>query len=211
MTPGVVGEGSSTKRELVHRSRIARNGASGAGRPAPRACSTVRAGTSSLLGRYRGRPNRTGGAPNGGRTILFERRHSMEYARPMQWRAGKALIVGVALVAFAPGFASAHTGAPFVSFARGKRKIAIFTKSECLHGVRCKSRVRHCNRWARNQISCQSEILFWAKDDAVTYCHWESLAWRVRRSKPLEVWSEPKPACQSMHDGPHWPARRSAQ
>jgi hypothetical protein len=126
----------------------------------------------------------------------------------MQRAAAKAIIVWVAIFAFAPGLASGHTGAPFVSFGHGKRTIAIFTKSECIHGVRCKSRVRHCNRWARNQISCQSEVLFWAKNDALTYCHWQSLAWRIRRSKPLEVWSEPKPACQPMQNGPHWPVRR---
>jgi hypothetical protein len=142
---------------------------------------------------------------------FFERKSLSEYDRPMKWRAGTALVVGVAVVAFAPGPASAHTDVPFVSFGHGKRKIASFTKSECLHGVRCKSRVRHCNRWARNQISCQSELLFWANDEAVTYCHWESLAWRIRRSKPLEVWSEPKPTCHSMHGGPHWPSRGSSR
>lgn len=112
---------------------------------------------------------------------------------------------------FAPGVANAHTSAPFVSFGHGKRKIAIFTKSECLRGVRCRSRVRHSNRWARNQISCQSEILMGAKGEVVTYCHWESLAWRIRRSKPLEVWSEPTPVCQPMHGAPDGPSRRSAQ
>jgi len=59
----------------------------------------------------------------------------------MQRGAWGAIIVGVALVTYAPGFARAHTSAPFVSFGHGKRQIAIFTKSECLHGVHCKSRV----------------------------------------------------------------------
>ncbi len=157
-------------------------------------------------------PGKEGGFEPRVTETRYDRSHRpLKYARPMQWGVGRAIIIGAALFAFVPGSASAHTSAPFVSFGHGKRKIAIFTKAQCLHGVRCKSRVRHCNRWARNQISCQSEILFWEEDNAVTYCHWQSLAWRIRRSKPLEVWSEPKPVCQPMQDGPHWPARRSPQ
>jgi hypothetical protein len=130
----------------------------------------------------------------------------------MRWNAVKVLTLGVVLLAFAPGAASGHTDKPFVSFAHGKHKIAIFTKSVCFHEHRCKSRVRHCRRWARNQISCQSEILSWDKGGgAATYCHWQSLAWRIRRSKPLEVWSEPKPTCKPLNRGPYWPSRSGNQ
>jgi hypothetical protein len=125
----------------------------------------------------------------------------------MRRRAGKAIIVSLLALALSAGTAAAHPYRPFVPYGRGATRIAAYGKSVgCFGQVRCKARVRHCNRWERNQISCQIEVLSWGRGaDFVTYCHWQALAWKTRRGKPLEVWSEPKPKCTSLHRGVRWP------
>jgi hypothetical protein len=129
----------------------------------------------------------------------------------VQRRANKAIVTTVALLAAAPGIAVAKTPAHFLPFGLGKERVAKFTKAECLGERRCKSQVRHCVRWAPNQVACQSELLFWARGEAkvkvtVNYCHWQSLAWWIR-AKPIEIWSDPKPTCQRIHGEPRWPVR----
>jgi len=97
---------------------------------------------------------------------------------------------------------------PFVRFQPAKQRLEHFTKTECT-GVHCKHQVRHCRRWARNQVACQSETLSWTKvGSAVTYCHWIALATRLHAGKPLQVWTETRPAC-SMMRRPRWPVKAS--
>jgi hypothetical protein len=130
----------------------------------------------------------------------------------MKFRAASVMVLALALLAVAPapGMAS-HSKGPFVRYARGKHRLEIFTKYQCFKTMPCKHRVRHCRRWARNQVSCQSEILFWEKKGYVTYCHWEAMATRKHhRTRHLEVWSEPKPMCKTLRNGARWPVRGAA-
>jgi hypothetical protein len=125
----------------------------------------------------------------------------------MRRRAGIASITFLLAIMVAPGLASAHGPIGYVPFGTAKLKLARFTESLCLHGIPCKHRIRHCNRWAPNQVSCQSEILFWQSKDEATYCHWQGLVEQAHPSSRLEVWAEPKPTCKSMRGSHHWPSR----
>lgn len=111
------------------------------------------------------------------------------------------------MVAAVGGYATAAS-TPFVRYEPAKRRLEHFTKTECT-GVHCKHQVRHCRRWARNQVACQSETLSWTKlGSAATYCHWQALATRLHAGKPLQVWTETRPTCSAMRQ-PHWPVKAS--
>ena len=108
----------------------------------------------------------------------------------------------------------ASAAAPFAHFKPAKQRLARFTKSLCFGAKPCKHRVRHCRRWGPSQIGCQSELLTWErfgrKDQllAVTYCHLFSSVELVHvTSGRLEVFAEPKPTCQAVRHGPHWPTK----
>ena len=132
-------------------------------------------------------------------------------------RRGIRTVFAILCLSLAPlssASASGRSGKPYVHFKPAKKKISKLTRKECLPNYQCKHRIRHCRRWAANQVACQSEIMVWNRkgldpNEEPVYCHWISLAARFHGSVNHLSVLVSRPECVKLHHGPSWPIRVS--